>query len=102
MPPGHFAQIVPRRLRAPAAVQGIEKTSIQCPSLPDSGSQSVLVSRGSAAALGNILGNIFPAPCDKSASIKKIETKSGGLLIRTISRRSRLGDILNYYERIAA
>jgi hypothetical protein len=36
------------RLGSPAAAQGIEKTSIQCPSLPDSGSQSRLVSIDSA------------------------------------------------------
>ena len=44
---------------APAAIQGIKETSIQCPSLPDSGSQNQWVRLVRATSLGNILGNIF-------------------------------------------
>jgi hypothetical protein len=41
---------------SPTAVQGIEKTSIQCPSLPDLGSQATLACSDSAQIVGYIVG----------------------------------------------
>jgi hypothetical protein len=48
------------RPRSPTAVQGIEKTSIQCPCLPDSGSQT---------QIGGLLSPKFVVRCEAPRSL---------------------------------